>query len=97
MEEKLIRRARVILVKGKTHKIGGVKYIRNVPKIVKGSLCDEFKANGYFSCEELESKVVKKKKDKKKKKSSSSVDGGSSKKSKSGKKAKDSSKKKTSK
>ena len=86
--EKMIRRAKVTLVKGKTYTLSGVKYIRNVPKIVRGSLCDEFQTNGRFSCVEMEAKPAKKKKKK------ISSDEGSSTKKKSSKKSKSSSKKK---
>lgn len=63
-KEKLIRRAKVTLTKGKTYSLAGRKYIRNVPVIVRGSLCDEFKNNGYFTCTELDPKPAKKKKNK---------------------------------
>ena len=90
--EKLIRRAKVTLTKGKTYTLAGRKYIRNVPVIVRGSLCDEFKYNGYFTCSELEPKPVKKKK---KKSSDEIVDTPEKKKTKSGgKKSESSSKKK---
>lgn len=85
--EKMIKRAKVTLIKGKTYTIGGVKHIRNVPKTVRGSLCEEFKNNGRFSYVELEAKPAKKKK----KKSSDEGDSTSNKKS---KKSKSSNKKK---
>lgn len=85
--EKLIRRAKVTLIRGKTYTLAGEKFIRNVPKIVRGSACQEFANNGRFSCTELEPKEAAKKK----KKSSSE---GDQKKSKSDKKLKSSSKKK---
>lgn len=85
----MIRRAKVTLVKGKTYTLAGVKYIRNVPKIVKGSMCDEFQNNGRFSCVEMEAKPAKKKK-----KLKSSDEGDSTKEKKSKKKSKSSSKKK---
>lgn len=58
----MIRRAKVTLVKGKTYTLSSRKFIRNVPVIVRGSDCDEFKNNGRFSCVEMEPKAKKKKK-----------------------------------
>ena len=89
--EKLIRRAKVTLVKGKTYTLPGFKkFIRNVPVTVIGNHCDEFKNNGRFSCVELEAKPVKKKK----KLKSSNSESTSTKKKSSKKKSKSSSKKK---
>lgn len=84
--EKMIKRAKVTLIKGKTYTLGGIKYIRNVPKNVRGGAIEEFKNNGRFSCVNLESKPAKKKK-----KSSDEGDSTSNKKS---KKSKSSNKKK---
>ena len=93
--EKLIRRAKVTLTKGKTYTIGGKKFIRNVPRVMHGSICDDFKCNGRFSCVELEARVSKVAKKKKKKLKSSSSSDKDSKKSKiKSKKSKSSSKKK---
>jgi len=75
--EKVIRRAKVILKKATTYTLAGRKFIKNVPAIVKGgAMVDEFKTNGFFKVTELEPKAVKKKK-------KSSDDEGSEKKSKS--------------
>ena len=58
----MIRRAKVTLVKGKTYTLASRKFIRNVPVVVRGSDCDEFKNNGRFSCVEMEPAKKKKKK-----------------------------------
>lgn len=70
---KLMKRAKVILKGAKSYTLAGAKYIKDVPKIVKGEAAiEEFMNNGYFVVTHLESKVVKKKKKKLKEPSSPS-------------------------
>lgn len=59
-EAKKIQRAKVILKGAKTYTHAGRKFVKDVPVIIKGSLCNEFKSNGYFKYVEIEPKEVKK-------------------------------------
>jgi len=70
MSEKLVKRAKVILKGAKSYNVGGQRFVQNIPVIVKGSMVDELKHNGYFKFTEMEPKIVEKKSD-----SSESEDG----------------------
>ena len=60
-------KAKVILRGAKTYNLGGMRWIKDVPKIVHGEdKVKEFKENGYFYVVMLKSKSDKKKKSSKK-------------------------------
>lgn len=76
MAKEMIERAKVVLRGCLSYSVGGRRYLKDVPVIVKGSSkIEEFKNNGRFYITDLESKEVKKKlsssSGKKKKKKSS--------------------------
>lgn len=60
MSEQLVKRAKVTLKGSKSYTLGGQQFVKDVPVIVKGSLVDQFAANGYFKCVHLEAKAVEK-------------------------------------
>lgn len=59
-EQKLVKRAKVILKGSKTYKVNGRKFIKDVPEILKGSIIDGFRTNGKFKVIDMEPKKVKK-------------------------------------
>ena len=58
--EVTVERARVTLVGAQTHKLGGKKFIKDLPKIIKGKEAIQvYKKDGYFSVSDLEPKIKK--------------------------------------
>ncbi len=59
MVEVVVERARVTLVGAATYKLGGKKFIKDLPKIVKGNEIHQYKMCAYFSVASLSPKVKK--------------------------------------
>lgn len=60
MVEVKIDRARVTLVGAETYKLAGRKFIKDLPKVIKGSeLIKQYRDCGYFSVSDLAPKMKK--------------------------------------